>query len=101
MKSKGDSFADVVDRIDKVNALRDTVIMHGFTVLEARNPSFAHMLIQQFGDRRKAARWMCIPQRAFDGQSAYQLLADGEPDRVWSRIIGETPDAAPLRMVQG
>jgi hypothetical protein len=39
------------------------------------------------GDRHRAARWLVMPQRAFSGRNAYDMLADGDLDGVWEQVV--------------
>lgn len=93
--TRHDRFRKIVDEIRRINARRDAAVLDAFAVLETQDPELANLLQQNVGDRVRAARWMCMQQRAFDGRSAYEALADGEADRVWDRVLGEDgPDAA-------
>jgi hypothetical protein len=42
----------------------------------------------QFGDRRRAASWMCVSHRFLEGRTAYQALAEGDVDVLWDVLAG-------------
>ncbi|RUL78993.1 hypothetical protein [Dyella choica] len=60
--------------------------MDAFDAFQKRHPALAQALIEHLGDGRKAARWMCLHQRAFDGKNAYDILIEGHDDLVWDEI---------------
>jgi hypothetical protein len=89
-------FQDVATELGQINALRDDVMERAFIMLEQRHSTLAAMLVQSLGERQRAVRWMCRHQSAFDGRTAYELLADGEEDTVWDEIalLSDAPVAA-------
>ena len=89
-------FQDVAAELAHINALREDVMERAFSLLEQRHPTLASMLVQSLRDRQRAVRWMCRHQSAFDGRTAYELLAGGEEDAVWDEIaqISGAPAAA-------
>lgn len=89
-------FQDVATELAQINTLRDDVMERAFVMLEQRHATLATMLVQSLGDRHRAVRWMCRHQQAFDGRSAYELIADGEDDTVWDEIalMSDAPVAA-------
>lgn len=95
-------FQDVATELAQINALRDDVMERAFGLLEQRHATLATMLVQSLGDRQRAVRWMCRNQSAFDGRSAYELIADGEQDTVWDEIalMSDGPTAARLNSVR-
>lgn len=80
-------FRDIIGELARLHAARETAMREAFTVLEAQEPELAALVLQNLGDRTRAARWMCMHQRAFGGRSAYEALVDGEVDRVWDRLL--------------
>jgi hypothetical protein len=95
-------FQDVATELAQINAQREGVMERAFAMLEQRHGTLAAMLVQSLGDRQRAVRWMCRHQHAFDGRSAYELLADGEEDAVWDEIalMSDAPTAARLNAVR-
>lgn len=91
------SFRDIAEGIREAEASREATITRAFEVLEKQYSLLACMLLQNIGDRQRAARWMCMPQRAFDGRTAYEVLAEGDVDSVWERVTGSgsVPVATP------
>jgi hypothetical protein len=80
-------FRTVVAELARLHAARETAMHEAFAVLEIQESELAALVLQNLGDRTRAARWMCMHQRAFGGRSAYEALADGEVDRVWDRLL--------------
>jgi len=90
-------FRAIVDELERLHAQREAAVLAAFATLEKADATLAVLITQNVGDRLRAARWMCMHQRAFGGRSAYETLADGEIDRVWDRVLGsEGADAALL-----
>ena len=91
-------FQDVATELAQINAQREDVMERAFSLLEQRHGTLATMLVQRLGDRQRAVRWMCRHHHAFDGRTAYELIADGEHDTVWDEItlMGDTPAAVRL-----
>lgn len=86
MRSRTIKFLAIATEIARINALREQAMQEAFAVLESQHESLANMLLQGIGDRRRAARWMCVHQRAFGGRMAYEVLADGDEDSVWDEV---------------
>lgn len=95
-------FQDVATELAQLNTLRDDVMERAFGLLEHRHATLAAMLVQSLGDRQRAVRWMCRNQNAFDGHSAYELIAGGEEDTVWDEIalMSESPASARLNSMR-
>jgi len=74
------------ESIDDATAERETAIANAFELLQGRKPDLPQILIEMFGDCRRAARWMCLHQRALDGRRAYELLVEGNDDLVWDEM---------------
>ena len=72
--------------IEQATASREVAIASAFLILQDRKPLLAQALLESLRDRRKAARWMCLHQRAFNGKNAYQVLAEGDDDLVWDEM---------------
>jgi hypothetical protein len=92
------SLRSVADELQRLDSAREKAISQAFHTLENQDPALAHLVLQNIGDRQRAARWMCMHQRAFGGRSAYELLAEGDVDTVWDRVCGEdaaSPVSAP------
>lgn len=91
MRKSTMNFSDVAREIDRINAVRDQTVLDAFSNLECRFTTLAQTLVDNVGNRQRAAYWMCTHQRAFDGRMAYEVLAEGDEDQVWERIPG-SPD---------
>ncbi len=70
----------------RLNTLRDQTIMDAFGIFNKRYPTLAALLLQHFRDKKKAARWMCMYQKAFGGRMGYDVIAEGDDDSVWDEI---------------
>ena len=88
--------------IEEATAKREAAIAMAFSTLQEHKPLLAQMLIENHGDHRKAARWMCLHQRAFGGKSAYEVLVEGDEDRIWDEMDGPGDhESRLLALVQG
>jgi len=94
------SFHGIAEDIRQAEALREGAIARGFAELERHDATLVRLLLENIGDRQRAARWMCMRQRAFDGRTAYDLLAEGDVDTVWDRVTGERELPAPALQVR-
>jgi hypothetical protein len=84
MAEKQIDFAKISEEIERVTALRESVISDAFIIFERLREPLAQLLLLGCADRRRAALWMCSRHRAFSGHTAYQCLAEGDEDAVWS-----------------
>jgi hypothetical protein len=84
MAKKQIDFAKISEEIDRVTELRESVIIDAFVIFERMREPLAQLLLLGCGDRRRAAVWMCSRHGAFSGHTAYQFLAVGDEDAVWS-----------------
>ena len=78
-----DPFADMSAQLEQLQIRRDQIAFEAFSMLEERLSTFSSMLIIGLGDRTRAALWMCTRHRNLEGRNAYQVIADGEQDRLW------------------
>ncbi|RDS84233.1 DUF2384 domain-containing protein [Dyella psychrodurans] len=81
-----DSFKDMATRLDELHATREQIALTAFSMLEERQGDLSRMLIIALGDRPRAVRWMCMRHRNLEGRNAYQVIADGEEDRLWEVV---------------
>jgi alpha-glucosidase (family GH31 glycosyl hydrolase) len=72
--------------IEKATSNRETAIASAFLIFQCYKPLLAEALLESLRDERKAARWMCLHQRVFNGKNAYQILAEGDDDLVWDEM---------------
>jgi hypothetical protein len=79
-------FESVSSELERLHLMREKVIAEAFDTLEITHTLLAQMLLMHVGDRRKAARWMCARQRFFDGKIGYDLIAEGDSEKVWDEI---------------
>ncbi|GLQ45910.1 hypothetical protein GCM10007862_09610 [Dyella lipolytica] len=80
------SFKDMGAKLDEIHAAREQIAFAAFSMLEERLNNFSKMLIIGLGDRTRAVWWMCMRHRSLDGRNAYQVIADGEEDRLWELV---------------
>ncbi|MFK2874804.1 DUF2384 domain-containing protein [Dyella lipolytica] len=73
-------------KLDEIHAAREQIAFAAFSMLEERLNNFSKMLIIGLGDRTRAVWWMCMRHRSLDGRNAYQVIADGEEDRLWELV---------------
>src|SRR5579859_5658466 len=85
MQRKG-TFKSLSLRLEEIEEKREQAAVDDFDYLEMRLSWFSEMLVNGFGDRSRAIRRMCIRQRNLDGRNGYQVLADGEWDRLWDEL---------------
>lgn len=85
---KPDSFKDMGMRLEELQASREQIAFAAFSMLEEQLSQFSNMLVIGLGDRTRAVWWMCMRHRSLDGRNAYQVIADGEQDRLWEVLEG-------------
>lgn len=84
-------FEAVSAQVEEAYSMREKTALTAFSILEEHLGDFSSMLISGLGDRSRAVRWMCMHHRALEGRNAYQVIADGETDRLWevvTRVCG-------------
>ncbi|GLQ50581.1 hypothetical protein GCM10010872_20300 [Dyella flava] len=81
-----DSFREMGARLEEIQATREQIAFAAFSILEERLSDLSAMLVISLGDRTRAARWMCMRHRHLEGRNAYQVIADGEADRLWELL---------------
>ncbi|AIF48164.1 hypothetical protein HY57_13295 [Dyella japonica A8] len=86
-------FDETVASLAAVESLRDKARMEAFDLLENEANTLANMVMQALGTRERAASWMCLRQRRLEGKSAYEVLAEGDVDRVWDLMTGAGNDS--------
>ncbi len=88
MRMSFNKFRNIISEISCIAARREALTLSAFDALEHRFPSLAQALLDQVGDKRRAAHWLCARQRARGGKSPCDLLADGDQDSVWDLLEG-------------
>lgn len=91
MSSHVKVFAAIASNLTRIEEMRKSAVVEAFGALEQYAPEVASLLVQRFGDRRRAACWMCVVQRHLEGRTAYQALAEGDVDEVWDLLPGTEP----------
>ena len=81
-----DPFEAVSAQLEEAYSMREKTAFTACSVLEEHLGDFSSMLISGFGDRSRAVRWMCMHHRSLEGRNAYQVIADGETDRLWDEV---------------
>jgi hypothetical protein len=80
---KTNPFDAVSAQLEAAYSMREKTAFAAFSILEEHLGDFSSMLISGLGDRARAVRWMCMHHRALEGRNAYQVIVDGEADRLW------------------
>lgn len=88
MRIPVNKFRSIVGEIANIAARREELTSGAFDVLEYRHPSLAQALLDHIGSKRRAAYWLCAPQRAWGGKSPCEMLADGDEESVWDLLEG-------------
>jgi hypothetical protein len=88
MRTPGNRFRDIINEIANITARREQLMLGAFDALEYRYPSIAQALLEYIGGKRRAAVWLCAPQRALGGRCPCELLAEGDEDSVWDLLGG-------------
>lgn len=83
---KSNPFQVVSVQLEEAHSMKERAAFEAFSILEEHLKDFSSLLISGFGDRSRAARWMCMHHRALEGRNAYQVIADGETDRLWEEV---------------
>lgn len=92
MRKPPNNFKNVSSEIAYVTAQREVLVFGAFDAPEFRHPALAQVLLDSLGSRQRASRWICGPQRALDGKTVCELLADGDEDAVWNLL----PDSSAI-----
>jgi hypothetical protein len=87
MYQTSSSFIELSSELHRLHDAREAVIDQALDTLERCHPPLAQLLLSCVGDRHRAARWLVMPQRAFAGRNAYDMLADGDVDGVWEQVV--------------
>ena len=88
MRMRFNKFRSIISEISWIAARREALVLSAFDALEFRYPPLAEALLEQVGNKRRAAHWLCAPQRACGGESPCDLLADNDQDSVWDLMEG-------------
>jgi hypothetical protein len=83
---KKSPFEMVSAQLEEAYSMKEKTAFVAFSILEKHLSDFANTLISGLGDRARAVRWMCMHHRAFEGRNAYQVIADGETDRLREEV---------------
>lgn len=86
-------FEEAVASLAAAESLREKARKDAFDLLENEANTLARMAMQALGTRERAASWMCLRQRRLEGKCAYEVLAEGDVDRVWDLMIGADDDS--------
>jgi hypothetical protein len=81
------TFADLSNELTRLHDAREAAIGRTLDALESSHPPLAQLVLCCIGDRQRAARWLVMPQRAFAGRSACDMLADGDVEAVWDQVV--------------
>jgi hypothetical protein len=94
MRPKSKAFEVVAQNLARIDEMRKMAMVEAFAVLEEFDPEVADILLLQFGDRRRAASWMCVTHRFLEGRTAYEALAEGDVDVLWDVLASADPNGA-------
>ena len=81
------SFAELASELHRLHDALEAVIDRALDTLEVSHPPLAQLMLSCVGDRRRAAHWLVMPQRAFAGRNACDMLADGDVEGVWEQVV--------------
>jgi hypothetical protein len=81
-----DPIKDMGARLEEIHATREKIAFAAFSLLEERRRDFSNMLVIGLGNRARAVWWMSMRQRNLEGRNGYQVIADGEEDRLWEAL---------------
>jgi hypothetical protein len=83
---KTEQFEALSAQLEEAYSMKEKTAFAAFSILEEQLSDFSSTLISGLGDRARAVRWMCMHHRAFEGRNAYQVIVDGEADRLWEEV---------------
>jgi len=86
MRVTHNAFRDIVGEIASITARREQLTVSAMDALEYRYPVLARALLDHVGCRRRAAHWLCAPQRACGGRSPCELLGESDEEQVWDLL---------------
>ncbi|WP_458068264.1 DUF2384 domain-containing protein [Rhodanobacter sp. BL-MT-08] len=86
MNNRAVDYKHISRELERIHLLREQTMLDAFGALERSHTSLAELLLSEFTDRRRAAHWMAQHQRAFDGRTAYGLLAERDDGSVWDEL---------------
>jgi uncharacterized protein (DUF2384 family) len=98
MRVPHNAFRNIVGEIASISARREQLTENALDAVECRYPLLAQALLDHVGGRRRAAHWLCAPQRACGGKSPCELLGESDEELVWDLLdpTGMTePSGAP------
>lgn len=81
------TFAALASELTRLHDAREAAIERTLDALESSHPPLAQLVLCCIGDRHRAARWLVMPQRAFAGRTACDMLADGDVEAVWDQVV--------------
>jgi|GEM_PF-759037 len=97
MRVPHNAFRNIVGEIASITARREQLTKSALDALECRYPTLAQALLEHVGGRRRAAYWLCAPQRACGGKSPCELLGESDEELVWDLLepagMTDTPAA--------
>jgi hypothetical protein len=99
MRKPSINLIDLAREIVRVTSMRERLMLEAFELLKFRHALLAQTLVDSIGSQQRAAHWMCMHQRAFDGRNAYEALANGEEDSVWEQLPGGAGGVQTERLV--
>lgn len=100
MRAPSSKLQTISDRLVQVRMQREELAALALDALECQYPSLAQVLIQDLGSRRRAALWVCTPQRACGGETPCALLAAGDEDGVWDLLADTETSENDVRQAQ-
>lgn len=75
----------IAERLEEGDRTRESVHLEALDALERADPELASQLMELFEERVRAAHWLC--RRPGSEESPLQLIANGDRDRVASRLV--------------
>jgi hypothetical protein len=100
MRAQPSKLQAISDKLVQVRVQREELATLALDALECQYPSLAQVLLQDLGSRRRAALWMCTPQRICGGETPCALLAAGDEDRVWDLLADTDTNENDMRQAR-
>lgn len=100
MRAPSLKLQTISERLVQVRMQREELAALALNAIECQYPSLAQVLLQDLGSRRRAALWMCTPQRTCGGETPCALLAAGDEDGVWDLFADTDTSENGMRQAQ-
>ncbi|GLQ49186.1 hypothetical protein ACFFJT_03080 [Dyella flava] len=75
-----------LERVIQAQQTLEEAEFSSFLVFESCHSMLAQALAEWMGDKKKAAHWMMIRRSTFQGKSGFELIIEGDIDRLWEHV---------------